>query len=122
MWNLKKLLIATIVMVLLDSLYLYSSKKMFEDQVIKVQRVIMQLRMEGAILCYLALVFGINYFIIQPKKPVIDAFVLGLVIYSVYETTNYALFKKWSPTLVIMDSLWGGILFALTTFLTYELA
>jgi hypothetical protein len=94
---------------------------MFEDQIVKVQRVVMQLRWEGALLCYLVLVFGINYFIIQPRKSVYDAFILGVVIYAIYETTNYATLKKWSETMVMMDSLWGGILFALTTYLTYEI-
>lgn len=121
MWNIKKLVTSTILFILIDAMYLYSSKKMFEDQIVKVQRVIMQMRMEGAILCYLVLVFAINYFIIQPKKSVEEAFILGVVIYAVYETTNYATFKKWSETMVVMDSLWGGVLFALTTFLTYEI-
>jgi uncharacterized membrane protein len=47
-----------------------------------------------------------------------DAFLLGLVIYGVYETTNWALFSKWSPMSVIIDTLWGGILFAATTYVT----
>jgi len=121
MWNLKKLIVSTILLLCIDAMYIYSSKKMFEDQIVKVQRVVMQLRWEGALLCYLVLVFGINYFIIQPRKSVYDAFILGVVIYAIYETTNYATLKKWSETMVIMDSLWGGILFALTTYLTYEI-
>lgn len=121
MWNLKKLIVSTILFIAIDAMYLYSSKKTFEDQIVKVQRVIMQMRWEGALLCYLVLVFGINYFIIQPRKSVYDAFLLGVVIYAVYETTNYATLKKWSEYMVITDSLWGGILFALTTYLTYEI-
>ena len=121
MWNLKKLIVSTILLLCIDAMYIYSSKKMFEDQIVKVQRVVMQLRWEGALLCYLVLVFGINYFIIQPRKSVYDAFILGVVIYAIYETTNYATLKKWSETMVMMDSLWGGILFALTTYLTYEI-
>uniref|UniRef100_A0A6C0B833 DUF2177 family protein n=1 Tax=viral metagenome TaxID=1070528 RepID=A0A6C0B833_9ZZZZ len=121
MWNLKKLFVSTLLFIAIDAMYLYSSKKTFEDQIVKVQRVIMQMRIEGAVLCYLVLVFGINYFIIQPKNSVFDAFVLGVVIYAVYETTNYATLKKWSESMVVIDSLWGGILFALTTYLTYEI-
>jgi hypothetical protein len=121
MWNLKKLIVSTILLLCIDAMYIYSSKKMFEDQIVKVQRVIMQMRWEGALLCYLVLVFGINYFIIQPRKSVYDAFILGVVIYAIYETTNYATLKKWSETMVVMDSLWGGVLFALTTYLTYEI-
>jgi uncharacterized membrane protein len=59
----------------------------------------------------------ITYPIIKPNKSIIEAFLLGLVIYGVYETTNYALLEKWSLKTVIIDTLWGGILFALTTFI-----
>ena len=68
----------------------------------------------------LALIFSLYYFIIKDKKPVIDAFLLGFIIYGVYDATSYAVFKKWSPGLAIVDTLWGGILFSLTTALTYQ--
>ena len=121
MWDIKKLLIITVVMIALDSIYISIIMKTFSEQIIKIQRVVMTFRPEGAILCYFALVFGLYYFIIQPKKSPLDAFLLGLVIYAVYETTNYATLKKWSPYLVVIDTLWGGILFGTTTYLTYAL-
>jgi len=49
----------------------------------------------------------------------LDAFLLGLTIYAVYELTSMALLKKWSWLTVIMDTTWGGILFGLTTYLVY---
>ena len=58
----------------------------------------------------------LNYFIIKPRKSVSDAFLLGLVIYGDYETTSYALLKNWSLITVIIDTLWGGALFAITTY------
>lgn len=111
------LLISAIVFISLDYLYLNSMKGYFEKQVQAVQGSGMQINYLGAALCYLFLIIGLNYFIIKPKKSVQDAFLLGLVIYGVYETTNYALFKKWSLLTVFIDTLWGGILFALTTYI-----
>jgi uncharacterized membrane protein len=111
------LLISAIVFISLDSLYLNSMKGYFEKQVQAVQGSGMQINYLGAALCYLFLIIGLNYFIIKPKKSVQDAFLLGLVIYGVYETTNYALFKKWTLLTVFIDTLWGGILFALTTYI-----
>lgn len=35
-----------------------------------------------------------NTIIIDKKKPLIDAFILGIVIYDVYETTTYSIFKN----------------------------
>ena len=45
--------------------------------------------------------------------------ILGAVIYGVYEGTSYALLKNWKISTVIVDTLWGGVLFGLTTFVTY---
>jgi uncharacterized membrane protein len=113
-----KYIASAIILVLIDFIYLNIIKDFFGKQIIKVQGSPMKVNLIGAILCYLFLVLGINYFIIYQNKSILDAFLLGLLIYGVYETTNYALFSKWSFTTVIIDTLWGGILFALTTYLT----
>jgi uncharacterized membrane protein len=75
----------------------------------------------GLVLCYIFLIFGLNYFIIKSKRNAYDAFLLGILIYGVFETTNYALFKKWSIFTVILDTLWGGTLFAIVTFIINNL-
>jgi len=86
-------------------------------QIKSVQKSSVKLSLLPAAICYIFLVFGIYYFIIQPKRSAIDAFLLGIVIYAVYEFTNLALFKKWTVLTAIIDTLWGGILFATTTLL-----
>jgi len=111
------LLISAIVFVTIDYFYLNLIKNYFKKQVQLVQGSPLELNYLGAIICYIFLIFGINYFIIKPKRSVQDAFLLGLIIYGVFETTNLALFSKWSWLTVVIDSLWGGILFALTTYI-----
>ena len=69
------------------------------------------------------LVGGLNYFVLLDKRldnneKLLRAAILGLVIYGVYETTNYALIKGWSFDVVVIDSVWGAILLSLTTVLT----
>ena len=115
----KELIVSAIVLLILDFGYITVNKKLFENQIITIQRVIMQVKPLGVIICYFFLIFGLNYFIINKKKSLLDAFLLGLVIYSVYDSTNYALFKHWKPSVAIMDALWGGLLLSLTTFITY---
>jgi uncharacterized membrane protein len=111
------MLISAIVFIAIDSVYLNIMKGYFQKQVQNVQGSALQINFLGAAICYVFLILGINYFIIKPHKSVQEAFLLGLVIYGVYETTNYALLKKWSLLTVFMDTLWGGILFALTTYI-----
>jgi uncharacterized membrane protein len=112
------LLVSAFALVSIDFLYLSSMKNYFGAQVKKVQGTPLQMNFFATILCYIFLIFGINYFIIKPKRSIQDAFLLGLVIYGVYETTTWALFTQWSPITVIMDTLWGGILFASTRYIT----
>lgn len=115
------LVISTIVLLCLDAIYLTLNQKKLMDELTHVQRVIVQIRWVGVILCYLFLIVGINYFILQQKRSVAEAFLLGVVIYGVYDTTNYATLKRWTESLAIMDTLWGGSLFALTTYFTYKI-
>lgn len=111
------LLVSAIVFVLIDSVYLNTTKKYFANQIQKVQNSAIVPNYVSVFLCYVFLITGLNYFIIKPNRSIQDAFLLGIVIYGVYETTNWAIFKNWSSITVIMDTLWGGILFALTTWI-----
>jgi uncharacterized membrane protein len=111
------LLVSAIVFVLIDSVYLNTVKKYFANQIQKVQNSAIVPNYVAVFLCYVFLITGLNYFIIKPNRSIQDAFLLGIVIYGVYETTNWAIFKNWSSITVIMDTLWGGILFALTTWI-----
>jgi uncharacterized membrane protein len=115
--NRVKLLISAIIFVVLDSIYLNLIKDYFSKQINLVQNSPIKIDFLAILLCYIFLIFGINYFIIQPNRSIQDAFILGIIIYGVYETTNKALLTKWSWLTVIMDTLWGGILFALTTYI-----
>jgi uncharacterized membrane protein len=111
------MLLSAIVMLSLDFVYLNVMKGYFMNQVKNVQGSPLKLNYLGVAICYIFLIAGINYFIIKPRKSVSDAFLLGLVIYGVYETTNYALFSNWSIVSVIIDTLWGGLLFASTAYI-----
>ena len=110
-------LASAFILLLLDYIYLNIIKDFFSKQIQKVQGSKLEVNFLGVAFCYIFLIFGINYFIIKPNRSIQDAFLLGLVIYGVFETTNMALFAKWSWLTVIMDTLWGGILFALTTYI-----
>lgn len=114
------LFLSTFYFLLLDFIFLFWNRDTFEKQIIQVQRVSLQMKPIGAIICYLFLIFGLYFFILREKKTPLEAFLFGIVVYGVYETTTYALLKNWKITTVITDTLWGGVLFYLTTFFTYQ--
>ena len=75
----------------------------------------------GAIFAYLFLVLGLYYFVIREKRPITYAFLLGVFVYGVYDLTNYSTLEKWTLKFVATDTLWGGIVFALSTFIIYKI-
>ena len=101
----------------LDSVYLSLNRVFLESSIRRIQNAPLKINYVGLILCYLILVTGLYYFIILPNRSYLEAFLLGVFVYGVYETTNYATLTKWKPELVVIDTLWGGVLFASTTFL-----
>ena len=109
------LLLTLIVFLSLDFVFLYSMRSMFNKQIVAVQGSPVVFNVYAAALCYIALIFGIYYFIIREKKSILEAFLLGIVIYAVYETTTLAILKKWTYKTALIDTLWGGTLFALGT-------
>ena len=117
--QLNRLLFSAAILLALDFIYLNMTKSTFETQVVKIQRVVMKVKIIPAALCYLLLVIGLNYFILRTHRPVLEAFLLGFIIYGVFDTTNLAIFKKYDWKVALMDALWGGILFALTTSIVY---
>ena len=110
-----------IIMIIMDSIYLSNMSNYFKNQIKLVQKSPLKLNIIGAIICYIFLVLGLYYFIISRNESILNAFLFGLVIYAVYEYTNYALLEDWSFQTTLLDKMWGGILFAVTTFLVYQI-
>ena len=115
------MLISAIVFISIDFIYLNVMKGYFNKQIQDIQGSKIEMNFLGAALCYIFLIYGLNYFIIKPRKTVSEAFLFGLVIYGVYEYTNYALLENWLFQTTVLDTVWGGILFAFTTFLVYQI-
>lgn len=108
-------------MTVVDYLYLSNVGHYFNKMITKVQGSELKLELVPASLCYFTLVFGIYYFIIRRHESILNSMLLGWVIYLVYELTNKAIIKNWSWMAVIIDGLWGGVLFGLTTVIMYKL-
>jgi uncharacterized membrane protein len=117
-----KWIVTAVVLLSLDFIYLYSASGFFQSMIQSIQcGKKMEIRIIGAVLTYICLVALLNVFIFNDNRSVKDAFLMGICVYGVYETTNYAILDKWLKTSVIIDTLWGGILFAGTTYIMKRL-
>jgi uncharacterized membrane protein len=77
------------------------------------------IRIAPAAAFYLAYVAGLVYLVTIPAlrtgAPVlIPALVIGLMAYGTYEFTSWAIMQDWHWTMVATDTLWGGVLTALS--------
>ena len=115
----ERYIFTSILFLVLDSIFLKMNERMFQNQIINVQRVILQPNYGAIIMSYILLCFTINYFIIRPHRDISEAFILGFLINGIFEFTTMSIFKKWELMCALIDTLWGGILFALTTQGTY---
>ena len=115
------LIVSGVLLLLLDSVFLFLIADIFSKQVESVQKSKIQVDFMSAAICYLILILGIYFFIIRERRSPIHAFLLGVFVYGVYETTSKSLLSKWNWNTVFIDTLWGGLLFALTAFFTYKI-
>lgn len=108
-------------LLVLDSIYIGLQYKYFSKMYSGIQKSPFKINLIGAALCYIFLVFLLYYFILSQKRKIVDAFLLGLSVYAIYETTNYATFTNWPIYMLVVDTLWGGILFAITAKIYYSI-
>lgn len=113
------ILILILIVLCLDGIYLSLIKNLMNTQVEKIQGSPIQLNYASVFVTYVLVIIGLYYFIIKEKRSIWDAFLLGFVIYGIYECTNMSLFNKWDMKIVMIDSIWGGLLFMIATFIIY---
>ena len=115
MKKVEQYIVSAILLLALDVIYLGIFGNYFGTMVASIRRVAMKLNLLPAILCYIFLIFGLNHFILDKNRSVLDAFLFGFIIYGVFDLTNLAMFKKYKWEAAILDMVWGGILMATTT-------
>lgn len=115
-------LTSSAILLTVDVLYLYNfGMKTFQKNVQLIQKTPIELNVYGALLSYICVIGILYYFIISQNKPVFDAFLLGIFLYGTFDMTNLAMFTKYEWKTAITDTLWGGTLFAFTTWATYAI-
>jgi uncharacterized membrane protein len=132
------LIVLAVIILALDAVFLTLFKDFFARQVMVVQGTAMQVNIPSAAVCYVLMVVGLYYFVLRhiivPNATsaaasiqtmriddgIKSAFFLGILVYGVYETTTLAILKNWNPVTALIDTTWGGSLFALSTYIFYK--
>ena len=106
--NAKTLSVAAVALVI-DMPWLYLNQNWSSKLIRGIQGSPISLRVLPAIIVYLA----IGYLISIAKTPG-RAAAIGVAAYAIYDFTNYATLTNYDPSFAVVDTLWGGALFALT--------
>lgn len=111
---LKNIITLIILLLLVDSIWLYLIKDKYANQVEIIQKESMKINYYSALVTYILIAIGLFYITdLNPSK----AFLFGVVGYGIYDFTNGAIFKDWDFNIAVADTLWGGVLSAVTVYL-----
>jgi uncharacterized membrane protein len=115
--NLLPIVVLSVVVLVLDMIYISCVKTLFNKLIKGIQGSDIKLNLGATFLDYILIIFSMYYFIIQKNASIEEAMILGLCIYGIYELTNMAVFKRWTWQVVMIDSIWGAVLYGTSTFL-----
>lgn len=105
-----KFIIVLLILLTLDFVYLNLKIVDYNSVVVKIQNSsIAGFKKPLGLLAYLFMGMAILY-----SKNYKESALFGLVIYSIYNLTNYGIFNDWDAKTAIIDTTWGTILFAVT--------
>lgn len=106
--------VLAVLLFLLDLPWLYTVSGWSGEMIRNIQGSSLDMKYLSAVVVYLALA----YLATLPKTH-LDAFLLGSSVYAVYDFTNLATLKKYELPFAIADSLWGGTLFLIASYLLF---
>ena len=121
---LKQIIVSAVTMLILDGLWLGVIANQFYftnlRSLVRAKGDSFDVNYVAAGAVYVLMVFGFMLFVAPSLQKwnyletIINAGLLGLVIYGVYDFTNLATLRDWSVLVTFVDMLWGSFLFATT--------
>lgn len=129
--NVNRLIIVVVAIAILDGIWISSNIGMYRSMYSKIQGSPMNVNILGAILAYffvflVLVVIVIPYIERTTRGSLVDCLkiggVTGVCVYAIYNFTNMATFKDYDMRVALMDTMWGGFLFTMVSYLTLKLS
>lgn len=115
---LKSIIKFSFILLMVDLVYLTLMTGHFKKLVKDIQKSELSLKLVPTFFVYVSIVMAWYLFVERnSKQKVQDSFMLGVLMYGMYDLTNYAIFKNWDIKTVVIDTLWGGTLYSLSTYI-----
>ena len=116
----QKIIKIIVIQIIIDIIYLKLSASHFNKVVNNIQGSNIKLNYYSVAIVYILMAYALKKFILDrsnSKNKIKDAFILGIIIYGVFDFTNMSILKNWNLYTSIMDMFWGGFLFAITIYI-----
>jgi uncharacterized membrane protein len=121
----KLFLIALTVFIAIDMVWLVLvAKKFYQEQIGFLMKP--EINWYAAIIFYLLFIAGLVTFVISPAiekhswmHALLFGALFGLITYATYDLTNLATLKNWPVLVTIVDLIWGTVLSASISVITY---
>jgi uncharacterized membrane protein len=127
-------LLITFVILFIDFIWLYINADKYNNLVENIQKSPLSINLIGAFFSYLILIIGLFFFSIPMIKyklkenknnlfllSIIYGGGLGLLLYGMFNATNYGLFKNYDYKIALLDSFWGFILLTIGSYLFFSI-
>jgi uncharacterized membrane protein len=120
-----------VFILILDFIWLFLNSTNYNSLIEKVQKTPLSINFIGAILSYLTLICALFFFsipLIELKlKNNKNLFILcllyggglGLLLYGMFNATNYGIFTNYNYKIALLDTFWGFIIFTISSYLFF---
>lgn len=127
MINIKLFIIITLIMLIVDGIWLSSMSNFYQSAIKNIQGSGISFKMHGALVAYALIAIGIYYFVLKDEinkknnhRAIIEkGFMFGLIGYGIFNGTNHAILKNWDCRTSTVDTLWGSIMSPTVSILSY---
>lgn len=123
--NIIKFVGSLIIFTLLDFIWIMTNYSRYNDLISHISGEKITINYLGVIITYILLFIGLQKFVfpnIDNNNLFLSSIhyggLFGFVIYGTYSFTNLSIFKKYSFNIAIMDTIWGSLLYILTTIIS----
>jgi len=124
-----KFILCMILSFVVDLPYLYINADLFKKKTMEISgKDYPKNRLYSAVLVYIAIALGIMVFVlpkidttkttmVRLNDSLLYGGLFGMVSYAIFDFTTHFMYEGWSIYVSIMDTLWGGLLCAIVSFI-----
>ena len=124
-----KFILCIILSIIIDIPYLYINMDLFKKKTMNISgKGYPKNRLYSAVLVYIAIALGIMVFVlpkidttkttmVRLNDSLLYGGLFGMISYAIFDFTTHFMYEGWSIYVSIMDTLWGGLLCAIVSFI-----